>query len=63
MASKNVNIAASLIIIFLVVAILYLLKGLVVPLLFALIFGVMLFPVCRFFEKWRFPRAWLQLCP
>jgi len=57
MASKKVDIAASLIIIFLVVAILYLLKGLIVPLLFAIIFAIMLFPLCNLLERWRLPRA------
>lgn len=57
MVSKNVNTAANLLTIFLVVAIMYLLRGIVVPLLFAIIFAIMLFPICRVLERWRFPRA------
>ncbi|MBS9525824.1 AI-2E family transporter [Litoribacter alkaliphilus] len=57
MKSKSLNIAASLLILFMVVAILYILKGLIIPLLFAIIFGVLLFPLCHRLERWRLPRT------
>ncbi len=57
MESKSVNTAANLIIIFAVITIVYILQSLIVPLLFAVIFSIMLFPIANILEKWRFPRA------
>jgi predicted PurR-regulated permease PerM len=57
MVSKSVNTAANLIVIFAVVAIIYILQSLIVPLLFAVIFSIMLFPIANLLEKWRVHRA------
>ena len=35
---------------------LYILQDIILPLIFSILFAVMLFPACRILEKWRFPR-------
>jgi predicted PurR-regulated permease PerM len=52
-----IRLAATLISVTLIVFALYHLKVVVVPLLFATIFSVMLFPFCMRLEKWGFPRG------
>jgi predicted PurR-regulated permease PerM len=52
-----IRLAATLISVTLIVFALYHLKVVVVPLLFATIFAVMLFPFCMRLEKWGFPRG------
>ena len=36
---------------------LYILQDIILPLVFSILFAVMLFPACRLLEKWRFPRV------
>src|SRR5690554_4958793 len=50
-------LASRLVVLFLVIALVYYLKSLVVPLLFASILAITLFPMCRFLEKFRIHRA------
>ena len=52
-----IRLAATLISVTLIVFALYHLKVVIVPLLFATIFAVMLFPFCMRLEKWGFPRG------
>ncbi len=57
MATKSVNTAANLITIIAVIAIVYVLKSIIVPIMFAIIFAIMMFPLCNMLERWKFPRA------
>src|SRR5690554_5930869 len=50
-------LAARLLVLLLIIIFVYVLKGLVVPLLFAIIFSITLLPLCRFLERIRLPRA------
>ena len=50
-------LAARLLVLILIITIVYVLKGIVVPLLFAVIFAITLLPLCRFLERVRLPRA------
>jgi len=52
-----IRLAATLISVTLIVFALYHLKVVIVPLLFATIFAVMLFPFCLRLEKWGFPKG------
>src|SRR5262245_58886728 len=52
-----VRLAAVLISITMIVIMLYYLKAVIIPLLFAVIFAVMLLPFCIRLEKWGFPRG------
>src|SRR6266496_3866923 len=52
-----IRLAATLISVTLIVFALYHSKVVVVPLLFATIFAVMLFPFCLRLEKWGFPKG------
>jgi predicted PurR-regulated permease PerM len=40
----------------LIVYILYVLRETIVPLTFSVLFSVLLYPICAFLERWRFPR-------
>ncbi|HSI74248.1 MAG TPA: AI-2E family transporter [Lunatimonas sp.] len=57
MTPKSVSTAATLIIIFSVIAIVYVMQSIIVPLLFAIIFSIMMFPLCSLLERWNLPRA------
>lgn len=57
MTPKSVTTAATLITIFSIVAIVYILQSLIVPLLFAIIFSIMMYPLCNLLERWKLPRA------
>lgn len=54
---SSIILAAKLIVLFLTVAIAYFLKSVLVPLMFALVISIMLFPICNFLEKMKLPRA------
>jgi hypothetical protein len=56
-----VRLAAILIAVSLTVLALYYLKVVLVPLLFAIIFAVMVFPFCLRLEKWGFSKGLLRL--
>ncbi|MDN3669406.1 AI-2E family transporter [Echinicola jeungdonensis] len=49
--------ASRLVVLFLVVALAYILRGILVPLLFAIIIAITLYPLCNLLEKWRLPRS------
>lgn len=57
MTPKSVTTAATLIIIFSIIAIVYVMQSIIVPLFFAIIFSIMLFPLCNLLERWKLPRA------
>lgn len=57
MVTKSVNTAANLITIIAIIAIVYVLQSIIVPLLFAIIFAIMMFPFCNLLERWKLPRA------
>src|SRR5690606_13727027 len=50
-------LASRLLVLFLVIALAYILQGVLVPVLFSLIFAITLYPLCCLLERWRFPRA------
>ena len=52
-----VRLAATLIAVLLIVLALYFLKIVIVPLLFSIIFAVMIFPFCLRLEKWGIPKG------
>ncbi len=52
-----VRLAAILVSITLIVLVLYHIKVVIVPLLFSIIFAVMIFPFCKRFEKWGFSKG------
>ncbi|WP_215225231.1 AI-2E family transporter [Echinicola shivajiensis] len=54
---SSITLAAKLIVLFLTVALAYFLKGVLIPLMFALIISIMLYPLCNLFERWKVPRA------
>ncbi|GGF22611.1 AI-2E family transporter [Echinicola rosea] len=54
---SSIILAAKLIVLFLTVAIAYFLKSVLVPLMFALVIAIMLFPLCNFLERIKLPRA------
>jgi len=54
---SSLILAAKLIVLFLTVALAHFLKGVLVPLMFALIISIMLYPVCDFLERLKLPRA------
>lgn len=51
------RLAAILIVITLIILVLYQLKVVIIPLLFSIIFSVIIFPFCRKLEKWGFPKG------
>nr|MBI1230567.1 AI-2E family transporter [Cytophagales bacterium] len=57
MTPKSVTTAATFITIFSVIAIAYVLQSILVPLLFAIIFSIMMYPLCNLLERWKLPRA------
>ncbi len=59
--SLGKSVTYSLLSICLVAAILYTLQSILVPILFAIILAVTLFPLCNILEKWRFSRALASL--
>lgn len=50
-------LASRLLVLFLIIALAYFLKSLLIPVLFAVILAITLFPLCRFLEKLKLPRA------
>jgi predicted PurR-regulated permease PerM len=50
-------IVARLLVLFLIVALAYFLKGILIPVLFAVILAITLFPLCSFLERLKLPRA------
>ncbi|QDH78879.1 AI-2E family transporter [Echinicola soli] len=54
---SSIILAAKLIVLFLTVAVAYFLKSVLVPLMFALVISIMLFPLCSFLERIKLPRA------
>ncbi|GAB3650106.1 AI-2E family transporter [Echinicola sediminis] len=54
---SSVILAAKLIILFLTVALAYFLKSVLVPLMFAVIISIMLYPLCDLMERIKLPRA------
>src|SRR5690606_2358061 len=50
-------LASRLLVLFLVIALAYFLQGILVPVLFAIIFSITLFPLCRLLERGRLPRV------
>jgi predicted PurR-regulated permease PerM len=61
---KNLGfkIAISLLALILIVHVLYTLQSIVIPILFAIVLSVMLFPLSNRFEKWGFNRLFSTLC-
>jgi predicted PurR-regulated permease PerM len=57
-SSFSVRLAAWLISILIVIYGLYMFQDVLIPLTFAVLFAVLLFPVCRQLEQWRVPRPW-----
>lgn len=53
----SIILANRLLVLFLIIALAYFLKSLLVPVLFAIILAITLFPLCRFLEKFNLPRA------
>lgn len=54
---RSLNLAASLLSLVLIIALLYTLQSVLVPLLFSILLAISLFPVTRFFEKYKLNRA------
>jgi predicted PurR-regulated permease PerM len=54
---SSIILASRLLVLFLIIALAYFLKSLLVPVLFAIILAITLFPLCRFLEKLKLPRA------
>ncbi|MEX2593371.1 MAG: AI-2E family transporter [Anditalea sp.] len=50
-------LAARLTVLFLIIALAYFLKSILIPVLFAIILAITLFPLCRFLENLKLPRA------
>lgn len=50
-------LAARLLVLLLIITFVYVLKSIVVPVLFAIIFAITLLPLCRFLERIKLPRA------
>src|SRR5690606_24047602 len=50
-------LASRLLVLFLVIALAYFLQGVLVPVLFAIIFAITLYPLCCLLERWKLPRA------
>ncbi|MCF2489368.1 AI-2E family transporter [Dyadobacter sp. CY347] len=59
--SQSINRAASLLSLVLIIAILYSLQSVLVPLLFSILLAISLFPVTRFLEKYKLNRATASL--
>lgn len=55
------SITFSLLGLALIIAFCYALKSILIPILFSVIFTVILFPVCKLLEKWRFNRLMASL--
>ncbi|WP_138477047.1 AI-2E family transporter [Dyadobacter bucti] len=58
---KSVGLAASLICLVLIIALLYTLQSVLVPLMFSILLAISLFPVTRFFEKYKINRVTASL--
>src|SRR5690606_3561402 len=50
-------LASKLLVLFLVIALAYFLQGVLIPVLFAVIFAITLYPLCRLLERLKLPRA------
>ncbi|MFT7436339.1 MAG: putative PurR-regulated permease PerM [Psychromonas sp.] len=55
--STSITLASNLFIAVIIVFILWILKNVMVPLIFAAILAILILPVCSFLEKYRVPRA------
>lgn len=55
--SRSVELAASLLCLVLTVTILYFIQSVVVPLLFAILIAISLYPIARRLENWRLPKV------
>ena len=60
-SSAPVRIAAVLIALSLIIYGLILLRSIIVPLAFSALFAVLLYPLCKRLERWRFSRIWAIL--
>lgn len=58
---KNIGLAASLISLVIIIALLYTLQSVLVPLLFSILLAISLFPITRFFEKYKVNRVTASL--
>jgi predicted PurR-regulated permease PerM len=54
----SVRIASVLLILFLTVYGLLVLRTVLVPLAFSVLFAILLYPLCKRLERWKFPRIW-----
>lgn len=50
-------LASKLLVLFLIITLAYFLQGIIVPVLFAIIFAITLYPLCRLLERAKLPRA------
>jgi len=55
--SRSIELAANLLSLVLIVTILYYLQSVIVPLLFAILIAISLFPIARQLENWRLPKV------
>src|SRR5690606_42141034 len=55
--SRSIELAANLLSLVLIVTILYYLQSIIVPLLFAILIAISLFPIARQLENWRLPKV------
>ncbi|MCF0065250.1 AI-2E family transporter [Dyadobacter chenwenxiniae] len=58
---RSLNLAASLLSLVLIIALLYVLQGVLIPLLFSILLAISLFPITRFFEKFKLNRVTASL--
>ncbi|MCE7065032.1 AI-2E family transporter [Dyadobacter sp. CY326] len=58
---KSVGLAASLLSLVLIIALLYTLQSVLVPLMFSILLAISLFPIARFIEKYKFNRVTASL--
>ncbi|WP_200975540.1 AI-2E family transporter [Echinicola sp. 20G] len=54
---SSIILASKLIVLFLTIALAHFLKSVLVPMMFALIISIMLYPLCNLLERIKFPRA------
>ncbi|HYH56681.1 MAG TPA: AI-2E family transporter, partial [Anseongella sp.] len=54
--SRSIELAASLLCLVLIVTILYFLQSVIVPLLFAILIAISLYPIAKRLENWRLPK-------
>jgi predicted PurR-regulated permease PerM len=54
---RNMSQAASLLSLVIIIALVYVLQGVLLPLMFAILLAISLFPITRYLEKYKFSRA------